>query len=79
MGDYLVQNIIPVNVEVVAPDPQISLSPTELRFGNVNVSEISELLTATIRNTGNVDIHINKVQISERWPVKIPYLAYKTH
>src|SRR5207249_3802179 len=54
-----------VFVSKFAPSPNVGLSPSSLNFGNQNVGTTSNPQTVTVTNTGNSDLNVTAVSVTE--------------
>jgi len=60
-----VGNTNAVVTEVCYHGPDISVSPTSLNFGSINVGSSSSPRTFTISNTGAADLHVSDITLSD--------------
>jgi hypothetical protein len=56
--------VINVKLQGKAPPPKISVSPSSVNFGKVNIGSASSSKRITIRNTGMSDLNISGITIS---------------
>ena len=54
-----------INIEVIVPEPDISVSPTSHDFGNVTIGSTSAAKTFTVTNTGDADLVIDTITITD--------------